>query len=476
MYKHIAEYVLSIERLAGKRWIRSEPALQLLTTADLKVVAEVRSGRAKTDLDVVKLLFGANARISLRYRRRIGILTRRLALVLLGCPLSRSVDKRKQQSIDCLRHLAIGESLLRSRAPKSARDELHEALSNMVYPELSWYAPPVYLSLAYYHAVNGRGSLARRDLELAITATYEASMTSTLLDHWVRLSIPVRRKSEKERQNLVITSARQTLTRLARKPMSGIIAMAAARLATTLSQLLHNKSLGLRWLEHSRIALEREQRFDKAAAREYHLQRLLMYNMAHDYLAGVAEVRQVVSISPVGSVDWFTAMNSLLHLQLLTAQYTDAFKTANELLVHPNRARISSELSGRIKLRAQYAWLLAHEVTAQINAPYPTDRYPLDRAVLRILFAIRRDQVTEANDAMHSLSRLILRTKNIRRIRDYWLLSRLLTIYADNGHDLKACQKLAVFLRFDHELNDCGWIHEGHTVISPRLIWKAIRI
>lgn len=475
MYKHVVEYIRSIERLAGMRWRTNMPAKDLLTKVDMKVVAELHCGRAKNDLDVARIMFGANAGIDLRYRRRIGILTRRLALVLLGCPLNRNVDKRKQQSIACVRHLAIGESLLRSGAPKSARIELHESLSKMAYPELCWYAPPVYLSLAYYHAINGRGAMARRDLELATAAAYEASIASTLVVLWVRLSIPVHRKSGKAKQQQLITLARQTLTRVARRPMSGIITMASARLATTLSQLLQNQSLGIRWLEHSRIALERERRFDTAAAREYHLQRLLMYNIAHDYPAGLAEVRQVVLISPRGSVDWFTAMNSLLHLQLLTAQYPDALQTANGLLSHPNKARISSELSGRIKLHAQYAQLLANDGATPRRAHYSSDRYPLDRAVLRILLAIRQNQVTESNDAIHSLSRLILRTKSLRRLRDYWLLSRLLTIYADNGHDLKASQKLAVFLRFDNELNAFGWIHEGQTVISPRLIWKAIR-
>ncbi len=226
MLDHIAEYIGSLEKLAGMRWKNSEPAVSVLTRNDRQVIEIVRSGRAGNDLELARSIFGKGATVDGRYRKRVAALARRLSAILLTCPISRGIDQRKNDSISCVRHLATGESLIRSNAPKSAHAELIEALSKMVYPELCWYAPPVYLALAYNHAVNGRGPSARRDITLARAATAEAMLVSTILELWVHLSIPIHRSADRTKQQPILAEAREVLTRVARKPLTSVVAMA----------------------------------------------------------------------------------------------------------------------------------------------------------------------------------------------------------------------------------------------------------
>ncbi len=250
--------------------------------------------------------------------------------------------------------------------------------------------------------------------------------------------------------------------------------MAAARLATTMSQLLQNPTLGIRWLERARSTLVEEQRFTATAAREYHLQRLFLYNMSHDYFAGVVEAQHVVKASAPGSNAWFLAMSTLIHLQLKTSQYTAAIRSSKKAMAHRGMKRITGVLAGRIKLRSVYAQLLGSAKKPSDSLLLTIRRNIVDAAVLRTIYAVAHANKSVAVKALMSLSRLITRHDGMRKSRDYVVFARLLSMYADNNQQLAACKKIPAFAVLEKELQTFLWSVGDHTVIPPRLIWKAI--
>lgn len=474
MVTHLVEYVDSIERLAGMRWKKSEPAASILTKDDLGIIEYLRFGRAKTDFQLARFIYGTQAKVDGKYRKRIAALTHKLSGILLTCPISRQVGKRKNESITCIRHLAVGETLVRSNVPKSARAALTEALSKMNHPELCWYVPPVHLALANYEGVNGRGPSARRHIALARAATKEAVLVSTILELWIQLSIPVYRIPDRDAQQPILAEAREVLTRLARKPLTGVVATAAARLATTISQLLQNATIGIRWLERAKKALEAEHRFTSSVALDYHTQRLFLFNTTHQYIAGAAEAKLILKASKRGSPPWFVTMSTLIHLQLKTGQYTEAIKTSRQAMAHRGIKRISSVLAGRIKLRSVYARILGSVKKPSNRLLLAVRRDVVDAAVLRTVYAVTHAKKSVAVKALMTLHKLITRHDGMRKSRDYVVFARLVRMYADNELQLAACKKITVFAALEKELNTFLWSDGDHTVIPPLLIWRAI--
>lgn len=474
MLRHIAEYTASLETLAGKRWRMTQPALSLLTIEELRVVDLVRLGTIRNDEALARAIFGPNSKVDFRYRKYVSRLAHRLSQILISCPLTPSLDSRRKTSISCVRNLCVGETLLRTNGDYTTQMQLGEAVSRIDYPDLVWYAPQAHYSLAYYDAVNRRGRIATRRLALFRTACKEALVVSSLLDYWIQLIIPVRRKVDLGKQQASIKRAQDLLRKVGLKPTSGIVAIAASRVATTISQIQGNKTLAIRWLERSRIALKKESRFDASAAREYHSQRAFVFRSVNDYSNGVADAKKVIALSSPESSDWYSANNTLLSLQLRSGQYNEALQTAREVMLQKN-VKHQSDLGMRlITLRALYAQLLTHDYSITLNSLKVTKDYPFDAIVLRILLLLGKGNLSKATDAMFSLRLHIDRNKATLKDRPYWLLSRLIRLFAKHGMNLKDCRKIVLFRNYELELTGGKTLAFEHTVISPLSIWKAV--
>ncbi len=445
-----------------------------LSPIEKNAIRKLQSGQIKDDNMLAKALYGPSAKVDSRYRKRIGRLENRLVDVVLTCTLSASLGERRYDSIVCVRHLAVGQTLLRASGSYTPRMHLLAARRAMVYPELMWYAPPVHFALAYFDAFNGWGKRARQELLRGRRALDEAVQVHTLLDLWVHVSIPIRKKADKTLRKPKVEESRALLTTIGKGKPSGVVAMAAARLATTLSQLEGDTQLALRWLDHSRAALTSESRFDQAAEREYHNQRAFVFNTAHDYTRGIAAAQEVVKVCSANSSDWFNAMNVLLHLQLKKGAYIDAVKTTDQIMRQKGFSKQSTNLTSRIDRGALYARVLTLDTTITIRQVKAHRGFPLDVHVLASLVYIRHERKTDAIRSLLAIKSHVDRIKPLRNDRAVWLLSRLAYMYANAELSLPACRKNNVFNKYLKELADLQTLNADHTVVSPLQIWRAI--
>lgn len=329
MLAQVLEYVNCLSIINGKGWMDDESIMASLSTSDQTMLQVLISRQPKNDLAYALLLYGPIASVDGRYRRRVARFENRLAEIVLSCPLSPALGSRRLTSIACLRNLLIGQTLLRADGTYTNRWHLLAARRAIVYPELMWYAPPIHFALAYYDGFNGRGRSARLELRRGRDAAEEAMRVHDLLELWIHISIPLHRKTDKERRKPYITKARALLAELSKSNTSSVVAMAAARLATTLAQLVGDTVRGLYWLDRSRKALTTEGRYDTVALREYHAQRAFIFNTANDYKRGVLSARKVVESCDPDSTDWFNAINVLLRFQLKNGDYRQAADTAD---------------------------------------------------------------------------------------------------------------------------------------------------
>jgi len=474
MYTHVAEYVKSLASIAGKRWLEGQAALQLLTPEDLRVVLAVKDGTAKNDLALARLLYGKAAKVDGRYRQRITRVMHALSNVVLTCTLAAGLDDRRRNAIMCLRHLCVGEALLRTHGPKASRLHLLKAVQHITAPELVWYAPPVHFALAYYDAVNERGPLARLGIENAMAAVRHALIVSDLQQWWLRLSIPLYRKSDLAKQPALILQARDLLTRTARKPITSLIGVAASRLANTISQVTQDVTIGIRWLERSRSALIHEGAFTPSKEREYHSHRLFLYETTDDYVNGIQEALTIAKLSEDNAVHWFPATLVVQRLQLRHSQYIAALHTTKMLMAHREFVKQPAYTTSRIRLNGLYASVLSRSTLPSLRALAAVRAYTLDSIVLRLLIAQQQHAATIASDAMHAIRRYVDRTEEPRSDRALWLLSRLLTSYAENDHSIRACRRSVTFKRLEAELSAFKNMTTNNTVVSPRVIWKAV--
>lgn len=474
MFKQMAEYIESLKVLAGKRWMESSWAAVALSALEKEVLLKLQLGQIKNDKMLAKAMYGPSAKVDARFRKRIGRLENRLTEIVLTCTLSASLDKKRADPIVCVRAVAVAQTLLRASGSYTPRMHLLAARRAMVYPELVWYAPPVHFALAYVDAFSGQGKRARVELQRGRQARDEAVQVHTLLDFWVELSIPIRKRSDKAQRKPIIAEARTLLTTLSRRKLSGVVAMAAARLATTIGQLDGDTQIALRWLDHARAARLAESRFDKTAEREYHSQRAFLFNTAHDYTNGIAAAQSVVKMSANNSSDWFNAMNVLLHLQLKNRAYTDAVKTSDEIMRQRGFSKQAKNLTSRIDLRVLYARVLTLDHTVDVRQVNAQKGFPLDLHVLASLVHIRHGRKAEAIRSLFAIKSHVDRIKVLRKDRTVWLLSRLAYIYANAELSLPTCRKNNAFNKYLKELSDHQVLKADHTVISPLQIWRAM--
>ena len=475
MYIHISEYAESLTTLAGKRWLEVAVGARYLTDVDNRILKRILAGQVGNDEILARELFGPKAKVDSQYRRRVSRITERLSRVVLACTLSSTLDERCRTSINCMRGLCVGESLLRTAPGKAARRQFVETLQHIIYPELVWYAPPVYLSLAYNDAVNHRRPATLKYLANARNACNEAMAVFELQEMWVLLSIPVRRRVDREALPNILKRARLLLVKTAKKRISGIISIAAARLANAIAQHTDNVTIGLDWLERSRKALVVEGLFNKTVEREYHQHRLFLFDKAYDYVHAVVEARRVIALSTEDSVSWFSAYFILLQLQLRSGQYIAARKTSDLVLSRRDLRKQPVAILGRLRVRCIYAQVLTSDANVTFRALSAIKKYPLDAIMLRILIARLHHRHTQLDEAVQSLARHIERHVELRRDRSLLLLTKLLTLFSQHGYELYDCRKLSLFRKYEAELTASQTKPTENTVISPLNIWKAIR-
>lgn len=473
MLIQVLEYIECLDILCGEGWNREDPVVSSLSTSDLTMLHSLISRQPKNDLAFAQSLYGPSASVDGRYRRRIARFENRLAEIVLSCPLSPALGSRRLTSIACLRNLLVGQTLLRAGGTYTNRWHLLAARRAIVYPELMWYAPPIHFALAYYDGFNGRGRSARLELRRGRHAAEEAMNVHDLLELWIHISIPLHRKADKERRKPYITKARALLTELSKSNTSSVVAMAAARLATTLAQLVGDTELGLYWLDRSRKALTTEGRYDTVALREYHAQRAFIFNTANDYKRGVLSARKVVESCDPDSTDWFNAINVLLRFQLKNGDYRQAADTADLIDAQKSLKRQSADLIVKLKLGMVYARVLSHDTSITIRNVKSNSKQPLDVLMLSAMVYRRQGRQPETLKTLESIKSHIDRTRELRRDRPLWLLSRIVSIYARNELSMRNCVLDRRFVRYHKELSSYTIVTAVQGVVSPLQWWKV---
>lgn len=473
MLAQVLEYVNCLSIINGKGWMDDESIMASVSTSDQTMLQVLLSRQPKNDLAYAHLLYGPTASVDGRYRRRVARFENRLAEIVLSCPLSPSLGARRLTSIACLRNLLIGQTLLRADGTYTNRWHLLAARRAIVYPELMWYAPPIHFALAYYDGFNGRGRSARLELQRGRDSAKEAMHVHDLLELWIHISIPLHRKADKERRKPFIEKARALLAELSKSNTSSVVAMAAARLATTLAQLVGDTDLGLYWLDRSRKALTTEGRYDTVALREYHAQRAFVFNTANDFKRGVLSARKVVESCDPDSTDWFNAINVLLRFQLKNGDYSQAAATADLIDAQKTFKRQSADLIAKLKLGMVYAWVLSHDSSITIRNVKSNSKQPLDVLMLSAMVYRRQGRQPETIKSLESMKSHIDRTRELRRDRPLWLLSRMVSIYARNELSLRNCVLDRRFVRYQRELANYTIVTAVQGVVSPLQWWRV---
>ena len=469
MLAQVLEYVNCLSIINGKGWMDDESIMASLSTSDQTMLQVLLSRQPKNDLAYAQLLYGPTASVDGRYRRRVARFENRLAEIVLSCPLSPALGARRLTSIACLRNLLIGQTLLRADGTYTNRWHLLAARRAIVYPELMWYAPPIHFALAYYDGFNGRGRSARLELQRGRDSAKEAMHVHDLLELWIHISIPLHR----ERRKPFIEKARALLAELSKSNTSSVVAMAAARLATTLAQLMGNTDLGLYWLDRSRKALTTEGRYDTVALREYHAQRAFIFNTANDFKRGVLSARKVVESCDPDSTDWFNAINVLLRFQLKNGDYRQAAATADLIDAQKTLKRQSADLIVKLKLGMVYARVLSHDTSITIRNVRSNSKQPLDVLMLSAMVYRRQGRQPETIKSLESMKSHIDRTRELRRDRPLWLLSRMVSIYARNELSLRNCVLDRRFVRYQRELANYTIVTAVQGAVSPLQWWKV---
>ena len=476
MLAQVLEYIDCLSIIVGTGWMNDESTLASLSISDRTLLQLLLSRHPKNDLGFAQSLYGKAASVDGRYRRRIARFEKRLAEIALSCPLSPALGSRRLTSIACLRNLLIGQTLLRAGGTYTNRWHLQAARRAIVYPELMWYAPPIHFALAYYDGFNGRGRSARLELRRGRHAAEEAMHVHDLLELWIYISIPLHRKADKERRRPFIAKARALLAERAESKTSSIVAMAAARLATTLAQLVGDTELGLYWLDRSRKALTAEGRYDAVALREYHAQRAFIFNTANDFKRGALSARKVVESCDPDSTDWFNASNVLLRLLLKNGELRRAADMADLIDSQKSFKRQSADLVAKLQLGMLYARVLNRDTAITLRNVKSHKSHQLDVLVLSAMVYCQQGRVTEFIRTLEMIKSHIDRTNELRKDRSLWLLSRLLSSYARNELSLRACMLDSRFTRYQKELSTFPYVPAHHSVISALQIWNAIVI
>jgi hypothetical protein len=114
MLTQVLEYIDCLSIIGDEAWLLDDSILATLSSTDLTLLQMVVSRQVANDLTLAQLLYGSSATVDGRYRRRIARFENRLAGIVLSCPLSPALGSRRLTSIACLRHLLVGQTLLRA--------------------------------------------------------------------------------------------------------------------------------------------------------------------------------------------------------------------------------------------------------------------------------------------------------------------------------------------------------------------------
>ncbi|MDZ4744770.1 MAG: hypothetical protein SGJ05_02070 [bacterium] len=474
MLSHLKEYCDSLVMLGGKRWRLTEPAVSILDTFDLKAIRLVQGNKANNDEYFARKLYpNEDAVVDVRYRRYVLRLTNKLLQIMQTCPIADTMDARKAISIRCMRLLSSAEVLLRTQGYKATRLELLEARSKMIIPELAWFEPKVFFALAHSEHNNRQRSAAIALLQEFKESCAQATIVSELLYYWLQIALRVRYKSDIEYRDRMILAGKQLLANTARKPISGVIGIAASRLATSISTLTHDAKIGLRWLERTRQALKQESLFDTTSLLEYHTQRAFIFRINHDYFNGVVDARKAIALSSPESSAWFSNMNTLVLMQLQSSQYQAALQTSNRIVSRPEFRKQPVTRRELIAIHALYAKVITGCKDVTLTMFKDVTDYTVDVAVLRLLFHAEMNNATKVQDSIVSLARVIDRSRKLRSDRPLWLLTRLLRFMPKHAMDLRECRTTSQFCKYESEIKRTRFMPSDNTVISPLAIWKA---
>ncbi|MBK6760466.1 MAG: hypothetical protein IPG73_07130 [Ignavibacteria bacterium] len=173
------------------------------------------------------------------------------------------------------------------------------------------------------------------------------------------------------------------------------------------------------------------------------------------------------------STDWFNAINVLLRFQLKSGEYRRAADTADLIDSQKTLKRQSADLIAKLKLGMLYARVLSHDTSITIRNVKSNSKQPLDVLMLSAMVYRGQGRQPETIITLESIKSHIDRTRELRRDRPLWLLSRIVSIYARNELSLRNCVLDRRFVRYQRELANYTIVTAVQGVVSPLQWWKV---
>ncbi len=121
-----------------------------------------------------------------------------------------------------------------------------------------------------------------------------------------------------------------------------------------------------------------------------------------------------------------------------------------------------------------YARVLSHDTSITIRNVRSNSKQPLDIHMLSALVYRRQGRQPETIKSLESMKSHIDRTRELRRDRPLWLLSRIVSIYARNELSLRNSVLDREFTRYHNELNTQSLTPTNQSVISAQQVFKTI--
>ena len=163
----------------------------------------------------------------------------------------------------------------------------------------------------------------------------------------------------------------------------------------------------------------------------------------------------------------------LLRFQLKNGDYRQAAATADLIDAQKTLKRQSADLIVKLKLGMVYVRVLSHDTSITIRNVRSNSKQPLDVLMLYALVYRHHSRIPETIKSLESMKNHIDRTRELRRDRPLWLLSRMVSIYARNELSLRNCVLDRRFVRYQREFANYTIVTAVQGVVSPLQWWKV---
>ncbi|CAN5537256.1 hypothetical protein BH10BAC6_BH10BAC6_02150 [soil metagenome] len=479
MIRHISEYIHCLRRLDSAPLHLEVFASAGCTTRELKILDMLISGQPVSDATAERTLASMkSAPGGSSYRKAITRLQQKLDVIIWNSLLRSTTRGKHSDAIRLYKHLVIGEVMSRVGSRLVAKRHLSQARllatsADFITHELS--ANNLLLLLTSSQGdPRGTDDVIRRQAaclqEFDLLRTLDATLATMR-------ACGTRTPARARQMESIAAEWRPVVEDLIRSSSSARVLTSVSRLAVAIAQVDAEPTIALRALDAHRKTQKHDSRWTDVDERDHCLQKAFVFQSVSMPSRAITYLQRALQVIRQGTLQWFTASESLLDCLLKACRFESARTRAQELRTLLRSVSAPQALRARIHVRIQYSealWLTSVKTGPRRRTRIRGSNDDLHAMICRILIAssARNEQVLD--ELSESLIRAVTRSSEYSRDRPLVLFSRLLRAYVKQDRSLPASRSSKRFLAWEQEIQSHTSSSSNYAVVPWNMLWDRI--